>query len=140
MKVLEPGHIYELNQLDGDGKPLILKFVNREKGTEHEGTQTQEVLRMCIDILSSLIDRTNHCDSCLRWDGNDRIIKALSESQRQMRLAILYHEQRVLERKMEKHGFEPDKVITQKDGHYPEPPTSKESYDSFWSDMRKKKD
>jgi uncharacterized protein YicC (UPF0701 family) len=119
VRVIEPGHIYELAQLDGiEGAPQRLVFVNREEGTEHEGTQTQEALRMAIDILSTLIDRTNHCDSCLRWEGNDRIIKALSEAQRQMNLAILYHEQRVLERKMTKGDLDPANVPTGKDGHW----------------------
>lgn len=118
MKVVEPGHIYELKQLDGNGEPLRLVFVNREEGTEHPGTQTQEVLRMEIDMLSCLIDRTNHCDACLRWEGNDRIIKAMSEAQRQMRLALLYHEQRVLERKMEKGHLHPETQAVGSDGHF----------------------
>ena len=118
MKVIEPGHIYELNTLDGDGSPLRLVFVNREEGTEHSGTQTQEVLRTIIDLLSCLMDRTNHCDGCLRWDGNDKIVKAMSESQRQANLAILCHEQRVLERKMQKGEFDPATYPTSDDGHF----------------------
>lgn len=116
MRVVEPGHIYELNQLDGDGTPLRLVFVNRES-TPHEGTQTQEVLRVTVDMLECLIDRTNHCDNCLRWEGNDRIIKALSEAQRQMRLALLLHEARALERKMHKGTFDPATHPTGPDGH-----------------------
>ncbi len=116
MRVIEPGHIYELDQLDGDGTPLRITFVNRE-ATPHAGTQTQEVLRMQIDILSTLIDRTNHCDACLRWDGNDKIVKAMSEAQRQLRLAILLHEQRALERKMDK-GLAVEQIPTDYDGHF----------------------
>src|SRR5207302_3482753 len=52
-----------------------LMFVNREKGHEHPGTQTQEVIR-------ALIDRTQHCDACLRWAGNDEIIYHRSEERR----------------------------------------------------------
>jgi hypothetical protein len=120
MKVIEPGHIYELNQLDGDGKPLRLQFVNRDGtgGATHEGTQTQEVLRVNIDMVSCLIDRTNHCDACMPWPGNERIIKALSEACRQMNLAILFHEQRVLERKMAKGHLDPAKVPIEADGHW----------------------
>jgi hypothetical protein len=117
MKVIEPGHIYQLASLDGDGEPQVLKFVNRETGTEHEGTQTQEVLRAEIDMLDVLIDRTNHCDGCLPWPGNERIIKAMSEAQRQMRLALLYHEQRALERKVERDGWKPEKAPVGSDGH-----------------------
>jgi hypothetical protein len=119
MNVLEAGHIYELDQLDTkDGAKQIITFVNREVGTEHKGTQTQELLRVTIDIMEVLIDRTNHCDSCLPWIGNERIIKALSEAQRQMRHALLFHEQRALERKIEKDGLKPEKISTGADGHY----------------------
>lgn len=119
MKVIEPGHIYELNQLDekGTGFPQVLVFVNREDNP-HQGTQTQEALRCCIDVLECLIDRTNHCDACLRWEGNDRIVKSMSEAQRQMRLALLFHEQRAMERKMEKDGLRPEDVSTGPDGHF----------------------
>lgn len=118
MEVIEPGHIYDLNQLDGDGSPLRLIFVNREDGDEHEGTQTQEVLRTCIDMLSCLIDRTNHCDACMRWENNDKIIKAMSEAQRQLRLAILSHEARKLERDMEKGKLLPETIPIGLDGHF----------------------
>jgi len=104
MKVLEEGHIYELNYLDGKGKGK-LTFVNREEGTKHEGTQTQEVLR-------ALIDRTQHCDRCLRWKGNDKIIKHL-------RQALLLHEARALERKADKGLFTaPEDVELGEDGHF----------------------
>lgn len=116
MRVIEAGHIYELDHLDGDGKSILITYVNREDNP-HEGTQTQEILRAQIDINAVLIDRTNHCDSCLRWEGNDRIIKAISESQRQLRLALLYHEQRALERKMDKGKLLPEILPVAKDGH-----------------------
>ncbi len=117
MNVIYPGHVYELATLDGDGKPEVLRFVNREAGTEHAGTQTQEVLRAQIDVLETLIDRTNHCDGCLPWQGNERIIKALTEAQRQLRLSLLFHEQRALERKMER-GWDPAKEFVGEDGHF----------------------
>jgi hypothetical protein len=115
MKVIEAGHVYELNVLDGS-TPMVLRFVNREAGTEHDGTQTQEVLRAIIDSLECLIDRTNHCDNCLPWEGNERIIKSMSEAQRQLRLSLLHHEQRALERKMVK-GWKPETAPTGEDGH-----------------------
>ena len=93
MKIIEPGHIYDLHVFDSrEPTPakveVRLVFVNRESGLEHSGTQTQEVLR-------ALIDRTMHCDNCLRWPGNDRIIDHL-------RMALVLHECRALERKTEK--------------------------------------
>lgn len=116
MRVIEPGHVYELDSFDGDLHQTIT-FMNRELN-KHPGTQTQEVLRTAIDAMSVLIDRTNHCDGCLRWEGNDRIIKAMSEAQRQMRLALLYHEQRAIERKTERGELQPETVPTGKDGHF----------------------
>jgi hypothetical protein len=105
MKIVEPGHVYELHSLDGDGTPVTITFVNREPGTEHPGTQTQEVLR-------SLIDRTMHCDNCLRWAGNDKIIHHL-------RMALALHESRALERKAEKGYYDPEQVVTNgRDGHF----------------------
>jgi hypothetical protein len=103
MKVIEPGHVYQLEHRDGSGAGLLV-FVNREAGTEHEGTQTQEVLR-------ALIDRTHHCDNCLRWDGNDKIIYHL-------RMALALHEARAIERKTEKGVIQPEHVPTGNDGHF----------------------
>jgi hypothetical protein len=129
MKVIEPGHIYELSQLDGDGKPLVLKFVRRDKEPFHEGTQIQEVVRMQIDMLDALIDRVNHCDDCLRWEGNDTIIKHFSESQRRLRLVLLKFEERALERKVDKQGFKPETVPVGSDGHFKGTAPEKPKYD-----------
>jgi len=103
MKVIEPGHIYQLQHLDGSGAGILV-FVNREPGTEHEGVQTQEILR-------ALIDRTQHCDACLRWDGNDKIIHHL-------RMALALHESRAIERKTEKGELKPEAVTLGSDGHF----------------------
>lgn len=105
MNIIEPGHVYDLNWIDGEPSALSnrLIFVNRE-ANPHPGTQTQEVLR-------ALIDRTMHCDNCLRWDGNDRIIHHL-------RMALALHEARALERKTEKGIMLPENVVTAADGHF----------------------
>lgn len=107
MKIIERGHIYQLEQLDRkpDDPDMILRFVNREKGTKHGGTQTQEAVR-------ALIDRTQHCDRCLRWDGNDLIIYHL-------RMALVLHECRAMIRKVEKGQLKPELVTTEWiDGHF----------------------
>lgn len=111
MKIIEPGHIYELNWLNC--KPQSrdwpyqnankLVFVNREN-TPHPGTQTQEVLR-------ALIDRTQHCDNCLRWENNDKIIYHL-------RMALSLHEARAIERKTEKGIIKPELILTDSDGYF----------------------
>jgi hypothetical protein len=36
MRVIEKGHIYQLQHLDGTGSGILV-FVNREAGDEHEG-------------------------------------------------------------------------------------------------------
>lgn len=103
MRIIEAGHIYELAHLDGVGTTK-LTFVNREEGTEHEGTQTQEVLR-------ALIDRTWHCHECLPWEGNSLIVTHLQ-------LALVLHESRALYRKAEKGYYLPEKILTGPDGHF----------------------
>jgi hypothetical protein len=56
MRVIDPGHVYELSSLDGDA-PQRLVFVKREGDRypgnigSHPGTTTQAVLRACIDRL-----------------------------------------------------------------------------------------
>lgn len=108
MKIIEPGHIYEFLTLDKkpEGSPNeSIVFVNREPGHEHPGTQTQEVLR-------ALIDRTLHCDACLPHRVNEQIVYHL-------RMALILHEARALERKVEK-GIIPNPeslIINGDDGH-----------------------
>lgn len=107
MKIIEPGHVYELDQLDMkvNTEPVVLRFVNREETeTQHAGTQTQEVLR-------ALIDRTVHCDNCVRWESNDQIIYHL-------RMALVLHEARHLERLVEKDMLKPERAAVGPDGHF----------------------
>ncbi len=112
MKILEKGHVYELDQLDKlgvSGKYMemayrTLVFVNREEDTEHQGTQTQDVIRC-------LIDRTQHCDGCMRWEKNDKIIWHL-------RQALALHESRALERKAEEGKYQPEDIVVDSDGHF----------------------
>ena len=102
MNIIEPGHIYELRQLDGSDVET-LRFVNRED-RPHAGTTTQEVIRV-------LIDRTLHCDKCLRWEGNDEII-------RHLRMALVLHEARAIVRKVEKGEIVPENIPVAADGHF----------------------
>jgi len=78
--------------------------VNREYGTHAPGTQTQEVLR-------ALIDRTQHCHNCLPHEVNAKIIYHL-------RMALVLHEARALERKVEKGLLKPEQIVTDEDGHF----------------------
>ena len=106
MKVVEKGHVYDLaskhDEKQGDGNTLV--FVNLEKGREHNGTTTQEVLR-------ALIDRTRHCNNCLPHPNNERIVYHL-------RMALVLHEARALERKTEKDELMPEYVTLGDDRHF----------------------
>lgn len=116
MDIIEPGHVYKLEFLDeyvfkkdneiseAYEKSKLLTFVNREPDHQHPGTQTQEVLR-------ALIDRTYHCENCLPSIFNPLIIHHL-------RMALVYHEGRALERKAIKGHYNPELITTGLDGHF----------------------
>lgn len=111
MKVIEKGHIYEpairaasgaAHQGEGEGQRIT--FVNKQPDQEHSGTTTQEVIRV-------LLDRTRHCANCMPHRNNEQIIYHL-------RMALVLHEARALERKVEKGDVEPEYVATGDDGHF----------------------
>lgn len=112
MKTIEKGHIYDLTIRSHDGTlPAIkvgdaqtLKFVNKQPGQEHDGVTTQEVLRV-------LLDRARHCANCMPHRNNEQIIYHL-------RMALVLHEARALERKLEKGLIAPEYISTGPDGHY----------------------
>lgn len=107
MRVIEKGHIYEAKsrnefiEMECENQKIV--FINKEKGNEHNGTTTQEVIRI-------LIDRTRHCANCMPHPNNERIVYHL-------RMALVLHEARALERKTEKGYFKPEYIITDEDGH-----------------------
>lgn len=84
MKVIDPGHLYDLDLLDADVHGSMrtreLRFVKRVgdkfPGNEppaYEGTTAQEVLR-------ALIDRTIYVDGQEHHDENDNAIEALRDA------------------------------------------------------------
>lgn len=90
MKVLVPGHVYELTQLGGGTQRLT--FVRRSGGaiqyeTEWPGVQTQEVLR-------ALIDRTKYLDGVLPCQETKDALWHL-------RMALYAYEVRAWRRKQE---------------------------------------
>jgi hypothetical protein len=105
LQVLEKGHIYQPQVRTPAGEKVEvdnkLVFVNKQKGQEHDGTTTQEVIRV-------LLDRTRHCANCMPHPNNERIIYHL-------RMALVLHEARALERKTEKGEFEPEYLRTELD-------------------------
>lgn len=102
MKVIELGHVFELDHLDGNGKST-LRFVNRNPGCEREGTTNQEVLR-------ALISRVQFLDSQIHWPLNEEIIHHL-------RMSIALHEARALIRKQEKVQIKIEHKPVGDDGH-----------------------
>lgn len=78
MKVIDPGHVYKLDTLDGEVES-VLTFVKREgekypfnKG-HHAGTNIQEVLR-------ALIDRVNYVDRQIHYPENSMVIAQLRQA------------------------------------------------------------
>lgn len=111
MKVLEVGHVYQPEvRLIGERNPNVnpahpsITFINKQPGQEHDGTTTQEVIRI-------LIDRTRHCANCMPHPNNERIVYYL-------RMALVLHEARALERKTEKGDIAPEYLQTGNDGHF----------------------
>jgi hypothetical protein len=105
MKILDAGHSYELDVLDGNLNQTI-KFVKRGRGVHnHPGTINQDVLRV-------LIDRVKFLNNEIPWDGNDKIIYHL-------RMALALQEARAMFRRIEKEEFKPEFVPTSAlDGHF----------------------
>jgi hypothetical protein len=92
MKVVEPGHIYELAHLESKGTER-LTFIRRsskaiQHPSEHPGTNVQETLR-------ALIDRTKYLDDIIGAVENDDALYHL-------RMALLCYEGRAYRRKMDK--------------------------------------
>ena len=66
MKILRPGHRYELAPFENkDGPGQVLQFIEKEPDphgsealvTVHDGTTNEEVLKMLIDRCQSLYDK-----------------------------------------------------------------------------------
>jgi hypothetical protein len=103
MKVLKRGHVYELDHRDGDGKTRIA-YVNKEPGQECEGVIQQEVLRM-------MLDRNRYCTACQPNAVSKRI-------EYHLQMALVLHEMRALERKVQKGEIMPEYLATGNDGHF----------------------
>lgn len=123
MKVLEKGHVYQPGNRILDEAPANAKianqtitFVNKQPGQEHDGTTTQEVIRI-------LLDRTRHCANCMPHRNNEQIIYHL-------RMALVLHEARALERKVEKGDIETEYIGTGADGHFDLTPVAPRKMDT----------
>jgi hypothetical protein len=96
MKVIEAGHVYEVQNVDGDGTQTI-RFVRRRDDeatmlptmARQEGVLTQELLRVCID-------RTLYLNAEAPCPENVVIVDCL-------RTALREYEARAARRTIEKH-------------------------------------
>jgi len=84
MKILTPGHKYELANFEQKDEPgQVLQFIEKIPGpvegslqTEHDGTTNEEVLTMLVNRLNSLQAKfpcrenaiaTTHIETALLW-------------------------------------------------------------------------
>lgn len=112
MKVLDPGHIYELSYLDETAQEIEFEYENKlvfvkrfRDSDNHPGTTNQEVLRV-------LIDRVQFLHKEKPWEGNAKILHHL-------RMALILHETRALEEKVKKGYLTPELVLLEThDGHF----------------------
>ena len=105
MEVVEPGHIYKLNNLKCN-RQIHFQFhkdPDIHDGQFLDGPSCQEVLRM-------VIDRTKYLDGEQEWDGNQKILMHL-------RSAIALFESRALLKKIEKGTLEIENAALGHDGH-----------------------
>jgi len=108
MKIIDPGHTYLLDHLDGDDQQE-LKFCKRlivpGRTEAYEGTTCQEVIR-------ALIDRVKTLNTEIPWKGNEDILMHL-------RLALVGFEMRAIERHVEKGKINPENIkVNSDDGHF----------------------
>lgn len=96
MIVINAGHLYKLKHLEGNGFQ-VLQFVDRGHGRDCQGTTNQEVLRVLIDRAKFLHEEKPH-------KVNEEILQHL-------RMALVLHESRALERKVEKGKLLPENVL-----------------------------
>lgn len=104
MKVLDPGHSYELNNLKEDGTTILQFYKDRRiHGDGARGPSTQEVMR-------AIIDRVQVLDSEKPWPGNAEIIQKARE-------IIALFEMRAIYYKVSKGELDIERLPTGPDGH-----------------------
>lgn len=105
MKVVKPGHVYDLDNLHGNSSTRLQFYMDPElhDGESRAGPNCQEVIR-------ALIDRVNYLDSEKPWEGNEAIVMHL-------RSALALFESRAILRKIERGELDIENVMLGKDGH-----------------------
>jgi hypothetical protein len=75
VKVLDPGHRYELPHVDGDGT-TVLTFVKRD-GEGYPGNQGHHEGVIMQEVLRALIDRATYVDQQIPCVDTEAAIKAM---------------------------------------------------------------
>lgn len=103
MRVLVPGHVYELSNVDGEGVQQITFVQRRDSAGEplpaeqrREGILTQELLRVAID-------RTLYLYAEAPCDEDTEVVEAL-------RLALVRYETRAARRTVERLA-QPERAV-----------------------------
>ena len=85
MKVIDPGHFYELDGFDG-GRQLVLRFMKRigdgyphNVGPPYPGTNCQEVIRALIDRVKYLHMQIPHPQNVVILDSLRGALTAFEE-------------------------------------------------------------
>lgn len=105
MKVLDPGHRYELDNLENDGSTILqfMKDPALHGGNGARGPSCQEVLRAVIDRVKTLnTERSDVENDVIIFHG---------------RMMIAGFEARALRRRVEKDGLEIECLPVASDGH-----------------------
>lgn len=105
MKVIEPGHVYDLDDLKSD---TTTRFQFHMDPDIHEGKALNGP--SCQELTRVLIDRVNHLDMEKPWFGNEQIITHL-------RSVIALFESRAMMRKIENGELDIENVSLDTDGH-----------------------
>lgn len=120
MKVIEPGHIYELENLESPGAQR-LTFIKRSSKmidygeTEHPGTNTQELFRAIIELAKVGLDRSEYLNSVQSCQETEDAIAFCREVVSNARLALYSYEVRALRRKRAKLNKEAGKHVDEGD-------------------------
>lgn len=97
MRVLAEGHVYEVQNIDGDGSQTIhfVRRIPKGQAFQHEGILMQELIRV-------LIDRTNFLNAQVPCHENVTILNNLRES-------LILLESRAARRKLERATY-PERI------------------------------
>ena len=105
MRVIDDGHVYELNNLESEGTQRVV-FIKRSSGAithafEHAGTNSQELLRVTLDCVDVLENRTVYLHEVKEAIENDDCLHYLAEARENLRKALLCYEARAFRRKQD---------------------------------------